>query len=110
MDCLGILFLFEIFLIVDNDLIPLVSHSHSFFLSGTFVQYSSLIESVTNIESVGLLLYTYYFYFFIIASLILLVAMIGAIVLTMHKGVYVKRQRVFEQNTREFGKTVGKIA
>ena len=103
---LGILFLFEIFLIVDNDLIPLVSHSHSFFLSGTFVQYSSLIESVTNIESVGLLLYTYYFYFFIIASLILLVAMIGAIVLTMHKGVYVKRQQVFEQNTREFGKTV----
>ena len=68
---LGILFLFEIFLIVDNDLIPLVSHSHSFFLSGGFVQYSSLIESVTNIESVGLLLYTYYFDFFIIASLIL---------------------------------------
>ena len=50
---------------------------------GTFVQYSSLIESVTNIESVGLLLYTYYFYFFIIASLILLVAMIGAIVLRL---------------------------
>lgn len=107
---LGILFLFEIFLIVDNDLIPLFSHSDSFFLGGTFVQYSSLIESVTNIESVGLLLYTYYFYFFIIASLILLVAMIGAIVLTMHKGVYVKRQKVFSQNTREFGKTVGKIA
>ena len=106
---LGILFLFEIFLIVDNDLIPLVSHSDAFFLSGGFVQYSSLIESVTNIESVGLLLYTYYFYFFIIASLILLVAMIGAIVLTMHKGVYVKRQQVFEQNSREFAKTVGKI-
>ena len=27
----------------------------------------------------------------------------------MHKSVYVKRQQVFEQNTREFGKTVGKI-
>ena len=107
---LGILFLFEIFLIVDNDLIPLVSHSHSFYSTGEFTQYSSLIESVTNIESVGLLLYTYYFYFFILASLILLVAMIGAIVLTMHKGVYVKRQQVFEQNSREFGKTVGKIS
>ena len=103
---LGILFLFEIFLIVDNDLIPLVSHS---FGNTTFIQYSSLIETVTNIESVGLLLYTYYFYFFLLASLILLVAMIGAIVLTMHKGVYVKRQQVFQQNTREFGKTVGKI-
>lgn len=104
---LGILFLVEIFLIVDNDLIPLVSHS--VFYNTTFIQYSSLIESVTNIESVGLLLYTYYFYFFLIASLILLVAMIGAIVLTMHRGVYVKRQQVFQQNTREFGKSVGKI-
>ena len=95
---------------MDNDLIPLVSHSENFFHNTTFIQYSSLIESVTNIESVGLLLYTYYFYFFLLASLILLVAMIGAIVLTMHKGVYVKRQQVFQQNTREFGKTVGKIA
>ena len=42
------------------------------------------------------------------ASLILLVAMIGAIVLTMHKGVHVKRQEVFEQNLREFAKTVRK--
>ena len=106
---LGILFLFEIFLIVDNDLIPLVSHSSNFFLNTHFIQYSSLIESVTNIESVGLLLYTYYFYFFLLASLILLVAMIGAIVLTMHKGVYVKRQQVFQQNTREFTLSVSKI-
>ncbi len=106
---LGILFLFEIFLIVDNDLIPLFSHNDSGFYTGGFIQYNSLIESVTNIESVGLLLYTYYFYFFLLASLILLVAMIGAIVLTMHKGVYVKRQQVFSQNQREFGKTVGKI-
>ena len=64
----------------NNDLIPLVSHSNSFLLSQGFVQYPSLIESITNIESVGLLLDTYYFYFFIIASLLLLVAIIGAIV------------------------------
>ena len=34
--------------------------------------------------------------------------MIGAIVLTMHKGVNVKRQEIFLQNTREYGKTVVK--
>ena len=45
-------------LIVDNDLISLVSHSNAFFLSGGFVQYSSLIESATNMESVALLFYT----------------------------------------------------
>jgi hypothetical protein len=35
--------------------------------------------------------------------------MIGSIVLTMHKGVFVKRQDVFEQNTRDFSKTLQKI-
>ena len=43
------------------------------------------------------------------ASLVLLVAMIGAILLTMHKGIDVKRQEIFEQNTREFTKTVQKL-
>ncbi|HCK03940.1 MAG TPA: NADH-quinone oxidoreductase subunit J, partial [Methylophilaceae bacterium] len=54
--------------------------------------------------------HTYYFYFFILASLILLVAMLGAIVLTLHKGVHIRRQDVFEQNTREFAKTVIKVS
>ena len=49
------------------------------------------------------------FNFFLCASIILLIAMIGSIVLTMHKGVFVKRQDVFEQNTRDFSKTVQKL-
>ncbi len=114
---LGILFLFEMFLIVDNDLIPLLSNSQvsdinniAQIYSLNFTDWSTILETVTNINAVGQLIYTYYFYFFLIASLILLVAMIGAIVLTMHKGVHVKRQEVFEQNTREFTKTVIKIS
>jgi len=114
---LGILFLCEMFLIVDNDLIPLLSNSqaanaHSITQMYTldFTDWSAILETVTNINAVGQLVYTYYFYFFLLASLILLVAMIGAIVLTMHKGVHVKRQEVFEQNTREFAKTVTKYS
>lgn len=107
---LGFLFLFEIFLIVDNDLIPRVEKSQDpLLMTQDFTDWSSLVDRVPNIEAVGELLYTYYFYFFIVASLILLVAMIGAIVLTMHKGVHIKRQQVFQQNTREFAKTIGKI-
>jgi NADH-ubiquinone oxidoreductase chain 6 len=110
---LGLLFLFEIFLIVDNDFIPLLATPHTesplLFPEG-WTQWSQSIETLSNIESIGLLLYTYYFYFFLVASLILLVAMIGAIVLTMHKGVNVKRQEVFTQNTREFAKTVAKLS
>ena len=114
---LGILFLFEMFLIVDNDLIPLLSSSKATnekniaqIYTLDFTDWSAILETVTNINAVGQLIYTYYFYFLLLASLILLVAMIGAIVLTMHKGVNVKRQEVFEQNTREFAKTITKLS
>ena len=168
---IGLIFLFEVLLVVDNDLIPLLSVSPEFaeslgdgstklfsffeilsykikglfllanpqfsyqeylqdlehFNNGKITQsfaqfadfqsYNSLqytqwpqkIENITNIEALGQLIYTYYFYFFIMASIILLIAMIGAIVLTMHKGVDVKRQEVYEQNNREFAKTIRKL-
>ena len=104
---LGLLFLFEIFLIVDNDLIPLLGGEYK--AESTLIEWGFFVNTLTNCEGLGLLIYTFYFYFFLVASLILLVAMIGAIVLTMHKGVHVKRQQVFQQNTREFAKTVGKV-
>ena len=55
------------------------------------------------------LLYTTYFVLFLVSSLILLVAMIGAIVLTMHKTTQVKRQDVFRQNAIDFKNTIRKI-
>ena len=102
---LAFLFLLEIFVIVDNDLIPI------FQLNSLtpFTQWAFMKESLNNISALGNIIYTYYFYFFCMASLILLVAMIGAIVLTMHKKVTHKRQLVFHQNCREFAKTVAKI-
>ncbi len=107
---LGLLFLFELFVIVDNDLLPLLISKDSKLFSNlsalSFVDWSLVLDTVSNIEAIGQCLYTFYFYFFLLASLILLVAMIGAIVLTMHKGVHIKRQKVFEQNTREFAKTI----
>jgi len=58
---------------------------------------------MTNIQSLGFLVYTHYFYYFILASVILLVAMIGAIVLTMHKRKYAsKKQLIFKQIARNF--------
>jgi len=71
--------------------------------------YANKIQSWNNIESVGNLLYTSYFLFFILSSIILLVAMIGAIVLTMHKTSQVKRQDAFLQSAVDFQNTVYKI-
>lgn len=153
---IGLLFVFEILLVIDNDLIPVLvfpeSQNHVFssgFLgtieiffykiqglwspspseyrhdlevllsssqslqnsvsASSYIEWASKTQSKTNIEALGQIIYTYYSLYFILASLILLVAMIGAIVLTMHKGISVKRQEVFEQNTRDFSQTIQKI-
>ena len=54
----------------------------------------------TNVEALGRLLYTDYIYLFQAAGLILLVAMIGAIVLTLRQRAGVRRQRVGDQVQR----------
>ena len=56
--------------------------------------------AVTNTEALGLVLYTRYVYFFQAAGLVLLVAMIGAIVLTLRHKPNVKRQDIAAQNAR----------
>jgi NADH-quinone oxidoreductase subunit J len=55
---------------------------------------------VSNTMALGLVLYTRYVYYFQIAGLVLLVAMIGAIVLTLHHRPAVKRQDAARQNAR----------
>jgi len=55
---------------------------------------------VSNTEAIGLVLYTKYLYYFQAASLVLLVAMIGAIVLTLRHKEGVKRQNISDQVAR----------
>ncbi len=55
---------------------------------------------VTNTEALGRILYTDYIYYFQIAGLVLLVAMIGAIVLTLRQRPGVRRQSIQAQNAR----------
>ncbi|MCJ2036883.1 NADH-quinone oxidoreductase subunit J [Methylobacterium sp. J-068] len=57
-------------------------------------------EAVTNTQALGRVLYTDYVFFFQLAGLILLVAMIGAIVLTLRDRPGVKRQNIAVQNAR----------
>ncbi len=55
---------------------------------------------VSNTEALGQILYTDYIYYFQIAGLVLLVAMIGAIVLTLRHRPGVRRQNIGRQNAR----------
>jgi len=61
---------------------------------------SPIPTNVTNTEAIGLVLYTKYVYFFEAAGMILLVAMVGAIVLTLRHKERVKRQSIPAQNAR----------
>jgi NADH-quinone oxidoreductase subunit J len=55
---------------------------------------------INNTQALGLVLYTRYVYFFQAAGVILLVAMIGAIVLTLQHKPNVRRQNITAQVTR----------
>jgi NADH-quinone oxidoreductase subunit J len=61
---------------------------------------------LTNAEALGRVLYTNYFYLFQTAGLILLVAMIGAIVLTLRQREGVRRQRIGAQVNRRRADTI----
>ena len=57
-------------------------------------------DQVSNTAAIGRVLYTQYFYFFQAAGLVLLVAMIGAIVLTLRERPGVRRQDISRQVAR----------
>ena len=68
---------------------------------GTVKQITAAIpNNVSNTEALGLVLYTKYIHYFQLAGMVLLVAMIGAIVLTLRHKAKVKRQDINVQNAR----------
>jgi len=83
--------------------------SSDHFVVQEYTLWPETIENITTIEALGQVVYTYYAFFFIVASFILLIAMIGAIQLTLQKETPSKKQEAFEQNARDFTKTVVKI-
>ncbi len=61
---------------------------------------AAIPAGITNTEAIGRVLYTQYVYYFQAAGLVLLVAMIGAIVLTLRDRPGIKRQDIAQQNAR----------
>jgi NADH-quinone oxidoreductase subunit J len=88
---IGAIVLIELFVVVGAWQIGPVALSHA---------PTPAPAGMSNTEALGRVLYTQYAYLFEAAGLILLTAMIGAIVLTLHHKVGVKRQNIDEQNAR----------
>ena len=73
---------------------------------------AAIPSNVSNTEALGLVLYTNYIHYFQLAGMVLLVAMIGAIVLTLRHKASVKRQDINVQNARtpEIAMAIRKVA
>ncbi|MBU6461887.1 MAG: NADH-quinone oxidoreductase subunit J [Bradyrhizobium sp.] len=100
---IGGIFLFELLMTVGASVInPTLTSSIT----------APIPANVSNTEALGLVLYTKYIHYFQIAGMVLLVAMIGAIVLTLRHKVSVKRQDINVQNARtpELAMRVRKVA
>ncbi|WP_199259236.1 NADH-quinone oxidoreductase subunit J [Paracoccus binzhouensis] len=65
-----------------------------------------VVEGVQNTRGLGMVLYDRYVLMFQLAGMVLLVAMIGAIVLTMRHRRDIKRQNVLEQMWRDPAKAI----
>jgi NADH-quinone oxidoreductase subunit J len=100
---IGGIFVFELLLVVGGWAInPSVTKNIT----------AAIPANISNTEALGLVLYTKYIHYFQLAGMVLLVAMIGAIVLTLRHKVMVKRQDINVQNARtpELAMSVRKVA
>ena len=90
---IGVILLIELFLVLGGWTI-------SAEVASSTASPTPPIGEVTNTEAIGRILYTKYVYLFQAAGIILLIAMIGAIVLTLRHREGVKRQVIADQVAR----------
>lgn len=93
---IGIIFLFEIWVWQNHHK---ASSMSLIYLIG--INYWDYIATHSNVEIIGRVLYTEFYYLFLIASFVLLVAMMGAIILTHDINTRIKRQDIFIQTSRQ---------
>ena len=94
---IGGIFMFELLMVVGAWVInPTVTKNIT----------AAIPANVSNTEALGLVLYTRYIHYFQLAGMVLLVAMIGAILLTLRHRKDVKRQNVLQQMWRDPAKAM----
>ena len=102
----GSIFFFQFFMLFYFDLVS-VDTSYLYLIENNFLnEWSVSLVPVSNIVVLGQLLYTYYCYLFILSGVILLVSMLGAISLTLHRRNDIKKQFIYKQIGRDFGSSI----
>jgi NADH-quinone oxidoreductase subunit J len=104
---LGACFFCEILVIFDTELtsllfFPYTRISFNLFAFNPTTFWNLKVSSIQNIQVIANVLYTYYALLFILAGVILLISMLGAIMLTLHRRSDIKRQEIYKQVQQEF--------
>lgn len=89
----GLLFIFEIYISLDDIFL------HIDFKQ-TNISWYSLIDNITNTEILGQILYQEFLLCFLLCGILLLIAMLGAIVLTQNFSSYKTNEIVTKQLSR----------
>ena len=94
-------FLSGMLLFVFEEIILFVNPSSNIF--NIYNEWILLLDQITNIETVGQVMYTYYFPLFLTVGIILLLALIGAVLLTLTEK---KTKHVFKQVSRDCSNSI----
>lgn len=108
-----LIFCFELFIAFHSEFTPLRKQEiHIEFLDELCLTLNSSFEfyswfcKQSNVFFVGYLLFTTFCYLFVLVGFVLLVAMIGAIVLTLQKTFTSKNQKLFKQVLRRSNESI----
>jgi len=104
----GFIFFSELFFVFFIDLLSLTERYLFFIDCNRSFAYSwyRFSDGLDNVFVFSNLVYTYYAYLFVVSGIILLVSMIGAISLTLHRRNDVKRQYIYKQMQSNFDNSI----
>lgn len=100
-----LIFVLDFYLIFSNTLLNILDYNKVIY-----IQWINLLFKKSNIESLGILLFTDFFFIFLLSSLILFVSMIGPIVLTLITEKKNKKQNIYEQINQKYNLNLQKNA
>jgi NADH-quinone oxidoreductase subunit J len=105
-------FLYQLYIVFYVDLVSIDTYNFATLINSkdfypNFLNFwLPLTYLSNNVVVLAKVLYTYYAYLFIVSGIILLVSMIGAISLTLHRRNDIKRQHIYKQLQRDFNATI----
>jgi multisubunit Na+/H+ antiporter MnhB subunit len=73
---------------------------YNFTYEFLLIDFQNHFFNISNLKNLANIIYQDFFFIFILLSIVLLIALLGAIVLTSRRTLFLKEQSIFKQNQR----------